>query len=41
LEDNRLLSSIKLKLSKLKEKLGTEGASIRAAKIINSVLNEA
>ena len=39
--DNQLLNSIKLKLSILKEKLGTEGASKRAAKSIYSVLNEA
>jgi lipid-A-disaccharide synthase len=41
LVDNKLLSSIKSKLGILKEKLGTEGASKRAAKSIYSVLNEA
>lgn len=41
LSDSRLLNSIKLKLDGLKKKLGTEGASQRAAKYIYSVLNEA
>jgi lipid-A-disaccharide synthase len=41
LTDNKLLKSIKLKLSTLKEKLGTSGASRRAAESIYAVLNEA
>ncbi|MGA7722845.1 MAG: lipid-A-disaccharide synthase [Ignavibacteriaceae bacterium] len=39
--DSSRLSSIKSKLNRLKEKLGSEGASRRAAKSIISVLNEA
>jgi len=39
--DDHLLNSIKLKLNILKGKLGTEGASRRAAKSIYSILNEA
>lgn len=41
LTDTQLLNSIKLKLSTLKEKLGTSGASRRAAEFIYAVLNEA
>ena len=41
LSDDSLLSSIKLKLNGLKKKLGTEGASKRAAECIYSVMNEA
>jgi lipid-A-disaccharide synthase len=39
--DDHLLNSIKLKLNILKGKLGTKGASRRAAKSIYSILNEA
>jgi lipid-A-disaccharide synthase len=39
--DSNLLDSIKLKLDSLKGKLGSEGASRRAAKSIYSILNEA
>jgi lipid-A-disaccharide synthase len=38
--DSNLLNSIKLQLSTLKEKLGSEGASSRAAKIIYPFINE-
>jgi lipid-A-disaccharide synthase len=41
LSDKNLYSSIKEKLSKVKEKLGMEGASRRAAGIIYTMLNEA
>lgn len=40
LTDKMLYQNIKNKLSELKEKLGTEGASKRAAKIILNTLNE-
>jgi lipid-A-disaccharide synthase len=41
LSDKSLYSSIKEKLGKVKEKLGSEGASRRAAGIIYTMLNEA
>jgi lipid-A-disaccharide synthase len=40
LSDNRLLSLVKNKSLEIKEKLGAEGASCRAAQFIYSVLNE-
>ena len=41
LSDPSLYNSIRNKLSVIKEKLGSEGASLRAAKIIHASLNEA
>ncbi len=41
LTDKILYENIKRKFNLLKEKLGSAGASARAAKIINSILNEA
>ncbi len=40
LSDEQLYQTIKNKLSKIKEKLGTEGASTRAAKVIYAIVNE-
>ncbi len=40
LSDNEIYQSIKNKLSKVKDKLGTDGASARAAKAIYAILNE-
>ena len=41
LSDSALYEKIKYRLTQLREKLGTAGASERAAKIIYSMLNEA
>ena len=39
LSDNRLFENSRLKLAQVKEKLGSDGASIKAAKIILEILN--
>ena len=40
LSDNRLFENTRIKLAQVKEKLGSDGASIKAAKIILEILNE-
>ena len=40
LSDNRLFENSRLKLAQVKEKLGSDGASVKAAKIILEILNE-
>jgi lipid-A-disaccharide synthase len=40
LSDNRLFENTRLKLAQVKEKLGSDGASVKAAKIILEILNE-
>jgi len=40
LSDKRLFENTRLKLAQVKEKLGSDGASIKAAKIILEILNE-
>ena len=40
LSDNQAYENVKLKLGKVKEKLGSDGASLKAAKSILEILNE-
>jgi lipid-A-disaccharide synthase len=40
LSDNRLFENTRIKLAQVKEKLGSDGASVKAAKIILETLNE-
>jgi lipid-A-disaccharide synthase len=40
LSDNQVYEKVKLKLEKVKEKLGGEGTSAKAANIILEILNE-